>query len=127
MSISLQTLSHSVFLTELLVPDTHTFTVQGVDLVAQSCTAVCKVRQTLASASAIITLSSPTDIVITSDTSNASNPVSTVAVTFTSAHFTSLLAGLTGTGVIDCIVSPSSGAPQMLFKGDCGVERVVSR
>lgn len=127
MSLSLQTLAHSVYLQELILPNTHVFQVSGVDMVALGCTAVCKVRQTLASGSAIVTLATPTDIAITTDNTNPTNPISTVSVGFTSTHFTALLAGLSGPGVVDCIITPSSGAPQMLFSGDCGVSRVVSR
>ena len=121
--MNLQAASVGFSLQELLQPDAYTFTVQA-DLTGASFT--CKVRQTLASDSAIITLTSPTDIAVSVATSGGVT-TSTVTVTFTTAHFTALLAGLSGPGVIDCLVTPVSGAPQLLFAGTIAVTRTVSR
>jgi aromatic ring-cleaving dioxygenase len=118
MTLSLQPASWNVYLQELVVPYTMQFSSQAGDL--SSCTAVAKVRQTLASTSSIITLVSPTDIQLGTD--------GTITVTFTSAHFTTLLASLTaGDGVYDVIVTPLTGAPQMAAAGSIGVRRTVSR
>lgn len=119
MSISINPVQWPIFLQELIVP----YSVQFQDPTLQdfsSCTAVLKVRQALTSASAIITLTSPADIQLTT--------AGSVTATFTSTHFSTLLSGLTlGDGVYDLIISPLTGTPQMAASGIIGVRRTVSR
>lgn len=112
----LQTCSYDIRLQELLQPDARSFAC-GTDISAMS--AVLKVRQTLASGSAILTLTSPTNIDLGVD--------GTLTVNFTSAHFTTLLAGLTGDGVYDIILTPVSGATAMVASGPISCARTVSR
>ena len=118
MSITLRAAAWPIYLQELILP----WTVQFQDPASQdlsSCTAVLKVRQTLASSTVIVTLTEIADIDL--------GPTGLVTVTFTSAHFAALLAGLSGDGVYDLIVIPPVGAPQMAAAGLMGVSRTVSR
>lgn len=117
MTLSLQAAYCDVRLQELMTPVTYSFAC-GQDISAMSATA--KVRPSLSSATVIVTLSSPADITLGTD--------GTLAVTFSTAHFTTLLAALgTADGVWDVLLTPAVGTPQIVASGPISCTRTVSR
>lgn len=117
MSLDLQAAYCDVRLQELVQPAYYSFAC-GQDISAM--TAVAKVRPSVASATVIVTLNSPTDITLGVD--------GTLVIKFTSAHFTAIFAALgTSDGVWDVVITPVSGAPQVAASGPISCTRTVSR
>ena len=117
MTLALPTVRFDFPLYEKVTPKPFRFATDQADV--PTSTATLKIRADVDSA-VLLTLVSPTDIALGSDLS--------ITITFTTAHFTTLLAAWLGVPLVyDLLVTPSSGTPQIGLTGTIVLSRTISR